>query len=95
MIKRRKQYTYFKAGDKVLVRPDLIHSEFYEQEYTMFYDDSVKEVATLGMCRRYASKLVTIEKVYSMYGGGLKYLIKEDGGTYYWTDEMFCYNFTV
>lgn len=92
----RKKYTYFKVGDKVIVRPDLIYSEHDEEKwYSMFYDGSVKEVATLGMCRRYAGKLVTIEKVYSKYGGGFKYLIREDGGTYYWTDEMFCYNFTV
>jgi len=68
----------FKIGDKVKVRNDLIIDEAYAMENSDFYNTFEKQMA------KYKGKIVTIDGFY-----GKEYFIREDGGEWGWTDEMF------
>lgn len=64
----------YKAGDKVKVRGDLVVGKKYDGEH--FIEDMTQ----------YRGKIVTIDRVGT---DNLKYLIKDDNHSYWWTDEMF------
>lgn len=69
----------YKVGDKVRVRDDLICYEWYKMHDSETYDSVNTEM------QEFKGKEVTILADNS-FG---KYLIKEDNGEWYWTDEMF------
>lgn len=69
----------YKVGDKVRVRDDLICYEWYKMHDSEKYDSVNTEM------QEFKGKEVTILADNS-FG---KYLIKEDNGEWYWTDEMF------
>ena len=71
------QETKYKAGDKVLIRPDLEEGRYYTMQ------GGRTLVANNDMSRNYAGRVVTI-KCYTDHG---YYTIKE--GEWGWTDEMF------
>ena len=71
---------FFSVGDVVTVRTDLeIDADYYSDGYE-WYDTFVEEMS------RFKGERVTISRI---FGETCKYEIEEDGGGYYWTDEMF------
>ena len=67
----------FQPGDIVIVRNDLVERGKY------YMNDGVSRNSFVGSMKPYLGKMVTIDKV------GSQYTIKEDGGMWLWTDEMF------
>ena len=69
----------YKVGDKVRVRDDLERGKWYSMNNRNFSDFANSEML------KFKGEDVTIldDKRFGMY------LIKEDGGKWHWTDEMF------
>lgn len=67
----------YQPGDRVVVREDLRAQRYYMD------DRSAHDSAVAGMIGR-AGQIVTIDQ-----GSGKKYKIKEDGGNFWWVDDMF------
>ena len=72
----------YQVGDVVKVREDLEHKPYYMDNDKYNYANAVDEMIAL------AGKYVTIEEQYR-FANSARYLIKEDHGVFYWTDEMF------
>lgn len=66
----------FKAGDKVRVK-------------YLYLFKSAKFVNPSGKMNRYAGKIVTIHTAFTEQGYEDCYTIHEDGGKWFWYDDMF------
>ncbi|MGN0655230.1 MAG: hypothetical protein ACI4KR_00410 [Ruminiclostridium sp.] len=72
----------YKAGDKVLVKPDLnLEDEYYMSDKSEY--DYVSEEML-----EYAGKVVTISEAYD-FGYHIEELADDDDDEWIWTDEMF------
>lgn len=83
----------YKVGDRVRVRPDLEPGVFY----SMVSGRSHCKTNTSISMRCLAGNVCTISDIVKSSWGDHEYMyrIKEDGGVYSWTDEMFSENMST
>ena len=89
---KHKDFLY-KVEDRVRVRPDLEQGVFYG----MVSGDSHCKTNTSFAMREFSGMVCTISDVEKSSWGNHEYVyrIKEDGGIYSWTDEMFSENMST
>lgn len=72
----------FKVGDKVRVIEHMVLGE------TLFMEDRIAHNSFVPDMMRLAEQVVTISAI-EMDWSGMEYRIEEDGGEWFWVDEMF------